>query len=153
MYFPRLVRQLIPIVCALFFVTFSSGLSPALVVQAQEQASLDQFDLLDDHSGWMLLDRYLFWTSDAGRSWTEITPSISSEGDIQDVQFIDVNRGWVLWMTTDPNVGASLHLEKTNDRGKTWISGALSVFEEGDTASYAEKAEMSWLSPQSGWIA
>ncbi|HZJ22733.1 MAG TPA: glycoside hydrolase domain-containing protein [Anaerolineales bacterium] len=144
--------------CSLFFVfSFTlvlSGLNsaPALQVQAEKQVHLDQFDMITESSGWVLIDRQLFWTSDAGQTWTEISPSIQTDAFVEDVQFIDSKQGWLLSITPDSNGGALFQLSQTNDGGISWKTRALSLFESGEIASYAEKAEMGWLDSQTGWI-
>ena len=60
---------------------------------------LDQYDLLDASSGWVLSDKQLFWTSDSGQTWDGIGPSIPVDATVQDVEFIDFNTGWILWTT------------------------------------------------------
>ena len=104
--------------CSLFFVFsfalvlsgFNSG--PALQVQVEKQVHLDQFDRMTESSGWVLIDRQLFWTSDAGQIWTEISPSIPADASVEDVQFIDSNRGWLLSTTRDPDGGALFQLSQ-----------------------------------------
>ena len=120
--------------------------------QAQEQVDLRQFDMLTTGSGWILLDRHLFWTSNAGQSWNEISPPIPAEASIQDVEFIDPDMGWVLWTTGNFDGSASFALALTIDRGQTWTMQPLSLFEPGDIASYAEKVEMGWFDAQTGWL-
>src|SRR5687768_14860104 len=144
--------------CSLFFVfSFTlvlSGLNsaPALQVQAEKQVHLDQFDMITESSGWVLIDRQLFWTSDAGQTWTEISPSIQTDAFVEDVQFIDSRQGWLLSTTPDSNGGTLFQLSQTNDGGMSWETRALPLFESGEFASYAEKAEMGWFDSQTGWI-
>ena len=67
--------------------------SPAYQAENKLQAHLDQFDMMTELSGWVLFDNGLFWTSNAGQTWTEISPSIPDEASVEDVQFIDSDRG------------------------------------------------------------
>src|SRR5687767_3408228 len=132
-----------------------SGWNASPVAQAQEQtqAKLRQFDLLTANEGWILLGQQLFRTSDAGRTWKEISPSLSADASIQDVEFIESRTGWTLWTMPDLQSGASFHLGHTRDGGKTWTTRPLALFESGEIGSYLEKAEMGWFDTQTGWIA
>ena len=154
MHFLSYLKQLVPLVFVLLFAAITSGWNPPPFAQAQEQTQikLDQFDMLTISSGWILLDGHLFRTSDAGQSWEEITPSVSPDAEIQDVQFIDLSTGWVLWTTTDSSGSASFYMAHTMDGGNTWASRSLSLFEPGEIGSYVEKAELSWFDTQAGWI-
>jgi photosystem II stability/assembly factor-like uncharacterized protein len=150
MYFPLFMKRLVHVIFALSFTALTSGWNS--ISATQERMDIRQFDLLTEDSGWILLNGHLFRTSDAGRSWEEITPAIPAGTEVQDVQFIDVNTGWVLWTTFDSSGGASFHLSQTMDGGQAWTSSSPSLFEAGDLASYIEKAEMDWFDNETGWI-
>ena len=132
----------------------ASGVGFISPVQAQDQTQteLRQFDMLTASSGWVLLDQKLFWTSDAGQTWDDISPSLPSAAAVQDVQFIDSELGWVLYTTLNPEGGALFYLARTTDGGVSWTMRALSLFESGEIASYTEKTEMGWFDAQNGWI-
>ena len=149
-----LAAQISRIVFALSFVITVSGLnfSPLVQLRDQQQVKLDQFDMLTTNSGWVLIGLHLFWTYDAGQVWNEISPSIPPDGSIQAVEFIDSNIGWMLWTTANSDGSANFQLAHTLDNGKTWATRALSLFESGEIASYAEKAQMGWFDAQRGWI-
>ena len=75
------VKQLCSLVFAFAFTLVPSGFnsSPAYQEKDENQVQLDQFEMMTDSSGWVLSDRQLFWTSDAGQTWTEISPSIPED--------------------------------------------------------------------------
>ena len=151
MYIPIPMNQLVRLVLAVSFAALTSGWNSTSSA-AQERMDIRQFDLLTEDSGWILVEEQLFWTPDAGRSWEGITPSIPAGAEIQDVHFIDMSTGWVLWTTTDSSGSASFHLARTMDGGKTWVTHALPLFEPGEISSYMEKAEMDWFDAQTGWV-
>jgi photosystem II stability/assembly factor-like uncharacterized protein len=138
----------------LLLVVVVAGVGSISPVRAEDQghASLSQFDLLTGSSGWVLLDGRSFRTSDAGQTWDDISPALPSGGAIRNVHFMDSGLGWVLFTTPDPNGGALFHLAHTTDDGGTWTMRALSLFESGEIASFAEKTGMGWLDVQTGWI-
>jgi len=154
MRFHVLIRQLSRLVFALSFAIIVFGISPSTFVQAQDESpvNLFRFDVLTTNSGWILLERHLFWTSNAGQTWEEIGPSIPLGALVQDVEFKDANTGWLLWTTANFDGNAEFQLAHTTDIGITWTTHSLSLFEPGEIASKAEKAEMGWFDPQTGWI-
>jgi photosystem II stability/assembly factor-like uncharacterized protein len=140
------------LIFVLSFTTLAAGIAPAQPVQGQNEVHLDKFDLLTPTSGWILLDQHLFWTSDAGQTWDEIGTSIPAGAEVQDVNFINSNTGWLLWTSATPEDSVVFRLAQTIDHGTTWTSRALPLFNSGEIASYAEKAEMGWSDGQTGWI-
>ncbi|HSJ88952.1 MAG TPA: PQQ-dependent sugar dehydrogenase, partial [Anaerolineales bacterium] len=132
-----------------------SGLhvNPTWQTTSTNPTLLNQFDLITETTGWVLLDGQLFWTSDGGQSWDEIGPSIPVDAAVQDVQFFDSNTGWILWMTPNSDGSSSFTIAHTNDQGANWSTITPSLFDSGDVASHAAKAQMGWFDAQTGWIA
>jgi len=112
---------------------------------------VNQFDMLSATSGWVLLGQHLFWTHDAGQTWKETGPFIPTDAVVMDVEFINSEMGWMLFSTIDPN-GYLFQLAHTIDSGRSWSTRSLSLFESGEVASYAEKAEMGWFDRMTGWV-
>ena len=100
-------NQLCRLIFILLFMLVLSGnhLVRAYQQGPASQAHLDQFDMLTDSSGWVLIGRKLFWTSDAGHTWTQISPSLPEYASVEAVQFIDSDRGWLLSTTPDSQGG------------------------------------------------
>jgi photosystem II stability/assembly factor-like uncharacterized protein len=72
------------------------------------------FRFSSDTAGWLALrDGRLFGTDDGGRTWRKV---LADAGGLQDVDFVDANRGWVL--------GES-QVWRTMDSGKTWSAIAV----------------------------
>ena len=139
------------LVILLALVVAAIGFIPARA-QERNDAELRAFDLLTDSSGWVLLDQTLWRTSDAGQAWQDISPALPAGAVIQDVRFLSWDAGWVLFTTPDPAGGARFHLARTGN-GVTWTTRELPLFEPGEIASFAERAQMGWLDAQSGWVA
>jgi|GEM_PF-2044523 len=138
----------------LLLAVIASGIGSMSPVRAQDRDQIDlrQFDLLTASSGWILLDQKVFRTSDAGQTWADISPLLPSGAAVQDVQFTDPESGWVLFTTLNPEGGALFHFAHTTNGGITWTTRPLPLFESGEIASFAEKAEMDWFDAQNGWI-
>lgn len=138
---------------ALIVFIFIASETQPVRAQIQEHIQVDQFDLMTAASGWVLVKKHLFWTFDTGRKWHETGPDIPSDASIQDVKFIDSNKGWVLWTTAHSAGSTNFELAQTSDNGNTWTVRVLPLFESGEVASYAQKVMMGWFDSQTGWIA
>jgi hypothetical protein len=73
------VNQLYRLILIFSFTLFSPSVHLGLAYQEEpaHEAHLDRFDIMTDTSGWVLIDQQLFWTSDAGQSWREISPYLA----------------------------------------------------------------------------
>src|SRR6185503_4910557 len=133
MRFRGFVTKINRLVVILLFMTLVSGINLITPAQAQNQNSvnLERFDMLTTTSGWVLLGQQLFWTSDAGNTWNEISPSLPSDASVQDVDFVDADTAWVLWSVANPEGTSLFHLSHTNDHGRIWVAQPLILFELG----------------------
>ena len=147
-------RNKIALILSLPLVVFSLGAGPAPIGQINGTVPihLQEFDLVSQTSGWILLNERLFWTTDSGRTWDEIGPSVPQAATVQDVDFIDFDNGWLLWMTINDDGSSRFTLTHTTDHGATWTSETLPLFEMGDVSAYSDEAGMGWLDAQNGWI-
>lgn len=154
MRFHRFIRDLssLFITLTLFVLPVGNNSVPDDRAQPAENTSLQQFDLLTDSSGWVLLGQQLFWTSDAAKIWEQIGPSLPPDGSIQDVEFINPQSGWVLWIKMNSDGHAGFHLAHTKDQGHTWNTSPLSLFDGNDIPYQVEKSQMGWFDEQTGWI-
>ena len=147
-------KKICYVILILSITILASGFNatPARQPNNADQNHINEFDLMTDASGWVLLDTHLFWTTDAGQTWAEISPSIPPYATVQDVEFIDLNTGWMLWTTMD-NDGTSLFtIAHTTNQGTDWTTTTPLFFESGEISAYSEKAEMGWFDEQTGWV-
>jgi photosystem II stability/assembly factor-like uncharacterized protein len=67
---------------------------------ARAQATANNMKLLTENTGWALMNGHLYWTTDFGQDWRDITPpaAASPRGSeqIADVFFLDISNGWAL---------------------------------------------------------
>src|ERR1022692_2313327 len=64
--------------------------------------------------GWAATPHRIFWTTNAGVEWSDITPSVSSS-NISSVFFADEAHGWIVAFS-----GLSWSLAQTGNAGRTW---------------------------------
>ncbi len=145
-----IIKKLYSLLLALSIAFPAPGMAAAAPASP---AQIRGFDLLAPGAGWVLLDNRLFWTSDSGAAWKEIGPSLPTGAEVQTVDLLDPNTGRVLWSTLQADGTASFTLAQTEDQGATWTDAPLPLFDPGEAAAQAEKADMGWLDPHTGWIA
>jgi photosystem II stability/assembly factor-like uncharacterized protein len=76
-------------------------------------------------AGWLATRVDLFWTSDGGHSWKDITPpAIASSKGIVAVFFVDTSTGWVVFSQQSDNaaVPVGFGLTSTANGGINWSS-------------------------------
>jgi photosystem II stability/assembly factor-like uncharacterized protein len=128
-----------------FLSAFGGGSSPFVqALSVQSDIHLAGFDVLSTTEGWVQLNNSLFWTSDSGQTWTNITPVLSANASILTVKFTDEKNGWILWADD-----AASHLSHTTD-GASWITQAFDL--SNDMNLIAGRVWIYWLNSQTGWI-
>ncbi len=128
-----------------FLSAFGAGSFPFVHASSlQSDLHLVGFDALSVTEGWVQLNNSLFWTSDSGETWTNITPALSANASILTVKFTDEKNGWVLWADDSAS-----HLSHTTD-GASWITQPFDLSNGFDLT--AERVWMYWLNSQTGWI-
>jgi glucose/arabinose dehydrogenase/photosystem II stability/assembly factor-like uncharacterized protein len=150
-----MIHNLKSLLFSLLLIPLIIGITPIPLSQAgdQQQTQLDNFDLLTVNSGWVLIDKLVLWTSDAGKTWDEIGPEIPIEAKVQAIEFLDSTQGMLLWTIENFDGSANFTLARTIDHGVTWSIQPLSLFESGEISANVEKAGMGWFDAQTGWIA
>lgn len=105
---------------------------------------------------------HLFWTSDDGGAWKDITPNDPSSRHIAGVFFLDASRGWVLMaLKREPPKNnqepdnfitdiPGFDLASTTDGGATWTVKHLNALAEG--VGWLAASEIFFLDPAHGWM-
>ena len=81
----------------------------------------------------------LFFTIDGGDDWKwdPVNMDERNEGDIQDIQFLDHENGWL--------VGEKGLVKKTSDGGKSW--------QDVESGIPTDLRGLFFLDPEQGWMA
>jgi hypothetical protein len=56
---------------------------------------IQSMKLLTPQVGWAQSGQHLYWTTDGGSHWKDITPHTPSKENIADALFLDTSMGWV----------------------------------------------------------
>jgi len=92
-------------------------------------------------------------TSDAGQTWTTITPPGASAGTIKGVFFTDPQDGWVVsYQPPSTSNATQLQISATSDGGKSWSSSPLGKPDPAFTDSQSLPAYVDFLDAMHGWV-
>lgn len=119
---------------------------------AQESRSLQ---LLTPEIGWVISGGHLFWTTDDGLTWRDITPDTASREGIASVFFLDDSTGWALLGGADESAaaGARFDLAKTTDAGASWRVWPISLPDlDPRSPRYAGDARIDFVNSEDGWM-
>lgn len=74
--------------------------------QAQQAGRIESMKLLTADAGWATTRNKLFWTTDGGASWRDITPKLNHKRQmVSSVFFLDQSTGWALLNCADDDLG------------------------------------------------
>jgi hypothetical protein len=120
--------------------------------------------------GWAERSSRLYWTTDDGANWKDITPPTGPRERIADIFFLDTHRGWALLagdkrVPGDPGGEAQFALACTTDAGANWsithVTLPLKVFvtlenhvsdDMGDYVLDYKAGPITFVDPFHGWM-
>ncbi len=160
----RRIRKLLAfpmgIICALATVTFTA------FVPVQAQAK--DMNLLTPSTGWISHDNHLYWTTDRGSDWSDITPIppgvVRSGVSIRSVFFLNTQEGWVvishpqqvvpLTLKALQTRGTLYDIAQTVDGGQTWsfLPLAYPQLPQWQQEALAGPGNMFFLDSLHGWL-
>ncbi len=132
----------------------SPGTVEANLLAAESMAQLDENDtaFTDSQNGYVYLAPKLFWTSDGGSNWSEITPAGLGTPNSVYIQFLDTHRGFILADLTQPNATPAYELYITLDGGSSWFAQQLNLpYPDGELLSF-ESSSIFFIDERTGWI-
>jgi glycoside hydrolase-like protein len=113
--------------------------------------------------GWAVLSQgtvyspndHLFWTSNDGGAWNDITPQDPTSKEIAGVFFLDASRGWVLLTARGteligPSNVSGFDLATTTDGGADWTVKHVASPQEDH--GWAGVGELFFLDSSHGWL-
>ncbi|MFZ0814714.1 MAG: glycoside hydrolase domain-containing protein [Candidatus Sulfotelmatobacter sp.] len=113
--------------------------------------------LLTANTGWAATRKKVFWTTDGGAQWKDITPKAKAER-IASIFFLDEANGWVLLTypgKEDPASSISearFELASTNDSGVSWSVQLLDVPDPDLSRGLSGEAWLDFVDSQHGWL-
>jgi photosystem II stability/assembly factor-like uncharacterized protein len=117
-------------------------------VQRQERGTILSADRLSVDRGWVLTDRALLMTDDAGASWLDRTAGRGLEG-VSDVFFLSASETWLAGVSTaSPR---KLVVLRTTDGGRSWDERAVDVSSLPAGQGYV-RARIRFVDRDHGWL-
>jgi hypothetical protein len=106
-------------------------------------------------AGWARSHCRLYWTSDNGQQWKDITPPMSASQTLEDTVFADEIHGWTALRDSSEAAKSPFALAITKDGGATWKAHALDTSSppalsasQGDGVS----VELQLVDQMHGWV-
>jgi len=136
--------------------------SLATLGRAQTAGSIQSMKLLTENTGWAATSKKLFWTTDNGAHWNDITPKLSHKTQtISSVSFFDTSAGSVLLRCADDRDRLAdegcWELASTSDAGQSWsvihekISVPFSREQLEDRPFFSGQSWLQFVDSQHGW--
>lgn len=112
--------------------------------------SVEDMKLISPGSGWALAAGRLFWTSDNGQNWDEITPG-NNQQPVSKVFFLDAKTGWAIlpWIS---DAGTSITVASTRNGGKSWQNVRVALDSIAQGRRVGGIASVSFVDAQQGWL-
>ena len=153
-----------PLPPAVIIPTPTPSPSPILAQLKPGQAvKIMQINMLNINNGWGIgqvetdLNDHILYTSDGGRSWQDVTPTEALIGaplqGLSAVSFFSADgNAWVTFIsqTPQPPTFQTQKFWHSNDSGKTWQSGELSL--TGFPMEYFVPFQLGYLDAEHGWV-
>jgi photosystem II stability/assembly factor-like uncharacterized protein len=127
---------------------------------APAQATPNTMKLLTENTGWALMHGRLYWTTDFGQHWRDITPPgapVPRRGgvvSIADVSFHGTADGWVLLRTGGGGEygDSSFELASTTDAGTTWSVTPVTLPNWRSWRRLGGNGSVDFVDPLHGWM-
>jgi photosystem II stability/assembly factor-like uncharacterized protein len=112
--------------------------------------------LLSSDTGWALREGRLYWTTDNGAKWKEITPQTALQGGITAAFFLNTSAGWALITRGNKSTGevSGWDLASTTDSGATWSAIPIEVPNlNANELTITQALAVNFSDVSDGWIA
>ena len=102
--------------------------------------------------GWALTDKHLLWTTNSGKDWSDITPSVSNLR-ILGAFFVDESAGWVVLSAAQADTNLNeLVLASTSTGGHSWTFTELLSSSENSKYVPSESVAIHFANVSNGWV-
>lgn len=126
--------------------------SAAPAQQAHISSSARNIQLLTPEVGWTFLGNGLFWTTDGGGHWKNISPPAERSKHIASVFFLDTYTGWALIAARNDSSGEpTFELASTTDAGADWSVQPVVIPEHRGT-SLGTDGWIDFVDSSHGWV-
>ena len=116
---------------------------------------IDAMHLVRPSTGWVLSGgSHVYWTTNNGQSWNEITPALNRTQGIQSVFFMDASHGWVALDDGADSAKLPFSVASTKDGGKSWQYATLNFNVSGSlfAGAPATVTSIDFTDAEHGWI-
>lgn len=138
--------------------TGTSPVAPTTGVAESANAlgsSVRALHLITATTGWVLTDKRILWTTNAGRDWTDLQlPKQVQPTSVQNAFFLGDDQGWLVF--TQPGVGTTkqpgLAIVHTSNGGKSWDHDSNLSAQITDPSPTSEDVSIDFIDSQHGWV-
>jgi photosystem II stability/assembly factor-like uncharacterized protein len=129
-----------------------SGSDSSVEILKSDESTVKDFQILSMTDGWMQYGERLYWTTDGGSSWREITPPSIGSQRILGAVFLNTRQGWSITGSYPGLSNGSPSVLRTMDSGNSWDAFSLPGFTRGEILE-VESAFLDFVDSNTGWIA
>ena len=134
-----------------------------IAARAQQEGRIESMKLLTPNVGWAATKQKLFWTTDGGARWSDITPKLDhKEQRVSSVFFLDSSTGWVLLSCSDGRDpltdDACFEFASTTNAGANWSIVRPKIVDPvprpvitEDGQGFSAVTFLDFTDPQHGW--
>jgi hypothetical protein len=112
--------------------------------------TMEDMKLISSGSGWALAGHRLYWTSDNGQSWDDITPG-DKQQPVSKAFFIDTKTGWAI-LSGDDGAVASITIASTRNGGRSWHNTQVALDTIAQGRRVGGVASVFFEDSQQGWL-
>jgi hypothetical protein len=117
---------------------------------SEDSTAIKNMKMISLGSGWALAGDRLYWTSDNGQNWNDITPGNDQQA-ISNVFFIDANTGWAV-LPGSNDAGTFITVASTRNGGKSWQNAQVALDTIAQGRRVGGVASIYFADSQQGWI-
>lgn len=121
----------------------------SLSASAQQVQSMK---LLTPQIGWVLNGQHLYWTTDNGAHWKDITPPKAPKEDVGGVFFLDKSTGRVVLSYSDEKDEQQFKMAATHDSGASWTTSPIKLPWKRYAQDFAGGGNLFFLDEAHGWV-